>query len=183
MKKKEEADQQEPGEEKSKTGTRYSAGQKIDAIVWLDATRNTSIGELNPNFSQVSKRLSISDNTLRSWWEQRDQIVRQAGAEIATLSDIMMVELGAEIKKIIAELRKRGYEKFSNSDLTKALKEFNMQFRLVRGKPTEILHTGKAGDYVPILPDYKPGLIDLGEAKVIENGTGEKGEKKDNATK
>lgn len=169
-----------PNIKSKNSSTRYSSGEKIDALVWLDAGRNLDTGDLNPNFLQVSRRLNIADNTLRNWWKQRDVIIRQAGAEIATLSDIMQVELAVEVKKILRELNTRGYEKFSDRDLISALKEFHMQFRLVSGQATQIMQTARAVDYVPVLPEYKPGLIDLGAAKVIDHKTEET---KDNETK
>lgn len=161
---------------KSKTSHRYSDGEKIDAIVWLYAAQHQVGEEIKPDFALVSKRLLIADNTLRNWWDQREDVLRKASRDVATLSEIMQVELSAQIKNIFKELNRRGYQRFTNSDLTRALKEFTLQFRLVTGQPTQILDHRGSEPYQPILPDYKPGLIDLGEAKVIEDKSG------DNAT-
>ena len=103
---------------------RYRFDQKVEALVHLTAHMdvNDMSLELEPNFHAVAEYLKISNDTLKRWWQERDEILETAGILADQISKASVIKNMVIKQQAQEALLDRDFSETSVKDLVLLLK-------------------------------------------------------------
>ena len=131
---------------------RYSIGDKLLAITFLEASQRSFNGELVPTFEKISQLLEVPATTLRDWWSSKDAISKQADSAVVAMNQAASIKMTGEALKIINSFSKTDWEKVGIKNRLEALKTLIPNSRLLSGKSTGKFEHEHSHFFSPIPP-------------------------------
>jgi len=131
---------------------RYSLGDKLLAITFLETSQRARNGELVPTYEKISQLLEVPATTLQGWWSNKDAITKQADSAVGAMNQAASIGMITEAVKILNSFRKTDWEKVGIKNKLEALKTLIPNSRLLAGKSTGKFEHEHSHFFSPIPP-------------------------------
>ena len=115
----------------------YTPAEKQLAIMIMEFTKRDYQGRIIPNFMECEELLAINHNTLKGWWERREEIKAFASEVSSMTNRVLTSQLEMLALKISDEFNRRDLSEFSPAQLVGAMRYIIPMVRLFQGKSTQ----------------------------------------------
>ena len=88
----------------------YKLDDKTLAILFMEAFQQEHKGEMKPKFAMVGRWFGYSRNNMMSWWENRNEILKQKTAITEQAMNVVQLRMTTELLRMTDTLSRKNYD-------------------------------------------------------------------------
>ena len=130
----------------------YKLDDKILAILFMEAFQQEHKGEMKPKFAMVGRWFGYSRNNMMSWWENRNEILKQKTAITEQAMNVVQLRMTTELLRMTDTLSRKNYDEMADKDFIMLLNTVINKVRLMTNLSTQNVEHKHGGGVNLVMP-------------------------------
>tara|TARA_Y100000310_G_scaffold234704_1_gene237722 strand:- start:283 stop:954 length:672 start_codon:yes stop_codon:yes gene_type:complete len=130
----------------------YKLDDKILAIMFMEAFQQEHKGEMKPKFAMIGRWFGYNRNNMMSWWEKRNEILKQKSAITDQAMNVIQLRLTTELLRMTDTLSRKDYDSMADKDFISLLNTIINKVRLMTNLSTQNVEHKHGGGVNLVMP-------------------------------